>query len=219
MKEIKDKDLTSEDFMMPASYGEAEYRIKKSQFISRVWPVETEKEALARIDEMKTKHYDATHNVYAYSVKDEGAVRFSDDGEPQGTSGIPTLGVFQSEDINNFCCVVTRYFGGVQLGAGGLVRAYSRSAKMGLDAAGVQLMTLWDKISFPCEYSYYERLKSELEELGGIIEDTDFTEIVSLTILSPIKKTAKIEALIQNISSGQIKTKKIDQIFQGVRLR
>ena len=132
-----------QEYIIPSEFGEAEFVEKRSRFIGRVWPSGTEAEALARIAAMREKHCDASHNVFAYSIRN-GQTRYSDDGEPQGTSGMPVLGVFQSERMQNFCCVVTRYYGGIQLGAGGLVRAYSRTAKLALKTAGISLMRQCD---------------------------------------------------------------------------
>ena len=108
-------------YLIPGGYGEVEFIEKRSRFIGRVWPVDSETEAIAHIKETREKHWDATHNVYAYIMLEGGIMRYSDDGEPGGTSGMPTLNVFRSNDIKNVCCVVTRYFGGILLGAGGLV--------------------------------------------------------------------------------------------------
>ena len=113
----------SEDYLTPAAYGEAELIEKRSRFIGRVWPVESEAEALEHLKEIRARHWDATHNVYAYILREGGTMRYSDDGEPQGTSGMPTLTVFRAKEIQNVLCVVTRYFGGILLGTGGLVRA------------------------------------------------------------------------------------------------
>ena len=108
-----------EEYLVPTQFGEDEFYEKKSQFIGRVWPVETEEEALSKIQEMKKQHYDATHNCWAYIIRD-GAVRFSDDGEPGGTAGMPMLQVLQREGLYNIVCVVTRYFGGILFGCGRL---------------------------------------------------------------------------------------------------
>ena len=125
-------------YLMPDAFGEAELVEKRSRFLGHVWPAQSEEEARARIEEMKKQYYDARHNCWCYLIRD-GAVRYSDDGEPQGTAGQPMLNVFQAGEITNAVCVVTRYFGGVLLGAGGLVRAYSAAAKAALDAAGAPL--------------------------------------------------------------------------------
>jgi len=171
-----------DEYLIPTAFGEDEFYEKKSHFIGRVWPVETEEEALAKIQEMKKQHYDATHNCWAYIIKD-GAVRFSDDGEPGGTAGMPMLQVLQREGLYNIVCVVTRYFGGILLGAGGLVRAYTKGAKIAVDAAGKSMKRVWTVLYVPCPYSFYERVKLEVEAFGGIIRNTEFTSEVEMEIL------------------------------------
>ena len=171
-----------DEYLVPTGFGEDEFTEKKSRFIGRVWPVETEEEALACIQAMKKQHYDATHNCWAYVIKD-GPMRFSDDGEPGGTAGNPMMQVLQRENIYNVCCVVTRYFGGVLLGAGGLVRAYTKGAKIAIDAAGKSMKRVWSVLYIPCPYTYYERMKLEVAAFGGIIRDTQFTSEVELEIL------------------------------------
>ena len=131
-----------DEYLVPTAFGEDEFIEKKSRFIGRCWPVETEEEALEKIAAMKKQHYDATHNCWAYIIKD-GGMRFSDDGEPGGTAGNPMMQVLQREQIYNVVCVVTRYFGGVLLGAGGLVRAYTKGAKIAIDAAGKSMKRVW----------------------------------------------------------------------------
>ena len=171
-----------QEYLVPTGYGEAEFIEKKSRFIGRVWPVDTEEEALAKIQEMKKQHYDATHNCWAYIIKD-GPMRFSDDGEPGGTAGNPMMQVLQREQIYNVVCVVTRYFGGILLGAGGLVRAYTKGAKIAIDAAGKSMKRIWTVLYVPCPYTYYERVKLEVEAFGGIIRSTEFGAEVELEIL------------------------------------
>ena len=171
-----------QEYLVPTGYGEAEFIEKKSRFIGRAWLVETEEEALARIQEMKKQHYDATHNCWAYIIHG-GAVRFSDDGEPGGTAGMPMLQVLQREGLHNCVCVVTRYFGGVLLGAGGLVRAYTKGAKIAVDAAGKSMKRVWTVLYVPCPYTYYERVKLLVAECEGIIRTTDFGAEVELELL------------------------------------
>ena len=173
-----------EEYLVPTDFGEDEFYEKKSHFIGRLWPVETEEAALERIQQMKKQHYDATHNCWAYILKD-GAVRFSDDGEPGGTAGMPMLQVLQREGLYNCVCVVTRYFGGILLGAGGLVRAYTKGAKIAVDAAGKSLKRGWSVLYVPCPYTFYERVKLEVAAWGGIIRDTQFGAEVELEILVP----------------------------------
>ena len=147
-----------DEYLVPTQFGEDEFIEKKSRFIGRLWPVETEEAALEKIQEMKKKHYDATHNCWAYNIKD-GAVRFSDDGEPGGTAGMPMLQVLQREGLYNCVCVVTRYFGGILLGAGGLVRAYTKGAKIAVDAAGKSMKRIWTVLYVPCPYTFYSARK------------------------------------------------------------
>lgn len=173
-----------EEYLIPTGFGEDEFVEKKSRFIGRVWLVETEEEALEKIQTMKKQHYDATHNCWAYIIKD-GAVRFSDDGEPGGTAGMPMLQVLQREGLYNVVCVVTRYFGGILLGAGGLVRAYTKGAKIAVDAAGKSMKRVWTVLYVPCPYNFYERVKLEVATYGGIIRNTEFTSEVELEILMP----------------------------------
>ena len=144
--------------------------------------METEEEAISRIQEMKKQHYDASHNCWAYVIRD-GAMRFSDDGEPGGTAGNPMMQVLQRENLYNVVCVVTRYFGGVLLGAGGLVRAYTKGAKIAIDAAGKSMKRVWSVLYVPCPYTFYERVKLEIEAFGGILRDTQFGAEVELEIL------------------------------------
>ena len=171
-----------DEYLVPTGFGEDEFTEKKSRFIGRVWLVESEEEALEKIQEMKKQHYDATHNCWAYIIKD-GAMRFSDDGEPGGTAGNPMMQVLQREQLYNVVCVVTRYFGGVLLGAGGLVRAYTKGAKIAVDAAGKSMKRVWSVLYVPCPYNFYERVKLEVEAFGGIIRSTEFTSEVEMEIL------------------------------------
>ena len=171
-----------DEYLVPTDFGEDEFIEKKSRFIGRLWPVETEEAALEKIQEMKKKHYDATHNCWAYIIKD-GAVRFSDDGEPGGTAGMPMLQVLQREGLYNCVCVVTRYFGGILLGAGGLVRAYTKGAKIAVDAAGKSMKRVWTVLYVPCPYTYYERVKLLVGDCEGIIRSTEFGAEVELELL------------------------------------
>jgi len=192
-----------EEYLVPTGYGEDEFVEKKSRFIGRVWPVETEEEALAKIAEMKKQHYDATHNCWAYVLK-SGAMRFSDDGEPGGTAGNPMMMVLQKENLYNVCCVVTRYFGGTLLGAGGLVRAYTKGAKIAVDAAGKSMKRVWSVLYIPCPYTFYERVKLEVEAFEGVIRDTQFAAEVELEILVAQPKAQAFLDRILDMTSGTV---------------
>ena len=199
---------------MPTDFGEDEFTEKKSRFIGRLWPVETEEAALEKIQQMKKQHYDATHNCWAYIIRD-GAVRFSDDGEPGGTAGMPMLQVLQREGLFNCVCVVTRYFGGILLGAGGLVRAYTKGAKIAVDAAGKSMKRVWTVLYVPCPYSYYERVKLEVAAFGGIIRDTQFGAEVELEILTPQPKAQAFLDRILDMTSGTVEGMEIGQEYRA----
>lgn len=203
-----------DEYLVPSEYGEDEFIEKKSRFIGRIWPVETEEEALARIQEMKKKHYDATHNCWAYIIRD-GAVRFSDDGEPGGTAGMPMLQVLQREGLYNAVCVVTRYFGGILLGAGGLVRAYTKGAKIAVDAAGKSMKRVWTVLYVPCPYSFYERVRLEAEGFGGIVRKADFGAEVELELLFPEAKTQEFLDRLTDMTAGTVESMEIGQEYRA----
>ena len=203
-----------EEYLVPTGYGEDEFVEKKSRFIGRVWPVETEEEALAKIAEMKKQHYDATHNCWAYVLK-SGAMRFSDDGEPGGTAGNPMMQVLQKENIFNVVCVVTRYFGGTLLGAGGLVRAYTKGAKIAIDAAGKSMKRVWSVLYIPCPYTFYERVKLEAEAFGGVIRDTQFGAEVELEILVAQPQAQAFLDKILDMTSGTVEGMKTSQEYRA----
>ena len=203
-----------DEYLVPTGYGEDEFYEKKSHFIGRVWLVETEEEALARIQEMKKQHYDATHNCWAYIIRD-GAVRFSDDGEPGGTAGMPMLQVLQREGLYNCVCVVTRYFGGILLGAGGLVRAYTKGAKIAVDAAGKSMKRVWSVLYVPCPYSFYERVKLEVEAFGGMIRNTDFGAEVELEILVPQAQAQPFLDRLIDMSSANVEGMETGQEYRA----
>ena len=192
-----------DEYLVPTQFGEDEFNEKKSHFIGRVWPVETEEEALEKIQAMKKQHYDATHNCWAYIIKD-GAVRFSDDGEPGGTAGMPMLQVLQREGLYNIVCVVTRYFGGILLGAGGLVRAYTKGAKIAVDAAGKSMKRVWTVVYLPCPYPFYERVKLLIGEFGGIIRETEFGAEVELELLFPEANVEPFFVKLTDMTSGTV---------------
>ena len=203
-----------EEYLVPTQYGEDEFTEKKSRFIGRVWPVETEEEALAKIAEMKKQHYDATHNCWAYVLK-SGAMRFSDDGEPGGTAGNPMMQVLQKENLFNVVCVVTRYFGGTLLGAGGLVRAYTKGAKIAVDAAGKSMKRVWSVLYIPCPYTFYERVKLETEAFGGVIRDTQFGAEVELEILVAQPQAQAFLDKILDMTSGTVEGMETSQEYRA----
>ena len=192
-----------DEYLVPTAFGEDEFYEKKSHFIGRVWPVESEEEDLEQIKAIKKQHYYATHNCWAYIIKD-GAVRFSDDGEPGGTAGMPMLQVLQREGLYNIVCVVTRYFGGILLGAGGLVRAYTKGAKIAVDAAGKSMKRVWTVVYLPCPYTFYERVKLLIAEFGGIIRETEFGAEVELELLFPEANVEPFFEKLTDMTSGTV---------------
>ena len=203
-------------YLTPAGSGEAEFTERRSRFIGRVWLTETEDEALSHIKETRERCWDATHNVYAYSVRATGAARYTDDGEPQGTAGIPVFDVFRKGCITNFCCVVTRYFGGILLGAGGLVRAYSHAAKLALDSAGILTMRLWAVALVACPYSFLELLKLEIQRMGGIIEEIEYGADAVFHVALPFEAREKFSAAVLDLTSGKAEALFIEERFMGL---
>ena len=206
------------EYFIPAASGEASYVEKRSEFLGHVRMVETEEEAKAFIADMKKKYYDARHNCWCYIIKD-GAVRYSDDGEPQGTAGIPMLEVFKREGIENVVCVVTRYFGGVLLGTGGLLRAYTKSAKDALDAAGVAVVRRWVKMDIPCTYSLAEKLKLECAAFDGVLQDTLYGADVTLKVLIPEERAEEFSLRITDVTAGACKALACGEEFMPVRIK
>ena len=205
------------EYYIPTGPSETEFTEKRSRFIGHVWRVESEEEARARIEEMKKQHYDARHNCWCYIIKD-GPVRYSDDGEPQGTAGQPMLNVFQREEVTNVCCVVTRYFGGILLGAGGLVRAYTQSAKDALDAAGRSVVRRWVAMEVPCTYAQFEGMRREVTAFGGAVENVDYGADVVLSALLPEERAAEFSAHVLDISAGTVEVLEAGEQFKDVPL-
>ena len=203
----------SETYFVPCAEAESEFTEKRSRFIGRVQRVETEAEARAYIETIKKQHYDARHNCWCYIIHEGGVVRYGDDGEPQGTAGQPMLNVFQREGVENVVCVVTRYFGGVLLGAGGLTRAYSKSAKDALDAAGKARMTLWTRRRVSVPYPLFERLTRLVDSMGGVVEGSDYGADVAVTLRLPQEQDAAFDAALNELSNGGISPEMLGTVF------
>lgn len=206
------------EFFIPAARGEAEFAEKRSRFLGHVLPVENEDEARAFIALMKKEYYDARHNCWCYIIRG-GAERYSDDGEPQGTAGIPMLEVLRREGITNAVCVVTRYFGGVLLGAGGLLRAYTRAAKDALDAAGISVVRPWVEADVPCSYAMAERLKAELASAGAVIADTVYDAAVTIRVLVPQADAQALAERIFDVSGGTVSMASTGETHKAVQIK
>ena len=203
------------EYRIPASPGESELTEKRSRFLGHVRMVESEEEAKAFIAEMKRKYYDARHNCWCYAIR-EGAERYSDDGEPQGSAGIPMLEVLRRRGVTNAVCVVTRYFGGVLLGTGGLLRAYTQSAADALDAAGVAVVRAWTEAEARCSYAQAERMKTEAAALGAVTEDVVYGADVTLKLLIPREKTEAVKARLFDASAGSVRLAVTGGSFRAV---
>lgn len=181
-----------------------EFVERKSRFMGFIKPVTTEEEALAFIREKQKKYWDATHNVYAYVLDGGNLCRFSDDGEPQGTAGIPVLDVLRKEGLVDCVVVVTRYFGGILLGAGGLVRAYSHGAKIAVDAGGVVEMRKCLLGEIVCDYAQYGMIPAILADHGATLTDTQFGEAVTVCFSIPREGRGSLEAAVIDRSNGRL---------------
>ncbi len=184
-------------------FGMDEIIIEKSTFIGYAKPIKTEEEAIEFINEIKKKHKDATHNVWAYTVgKSMNIQRYSDDGEPQGTAGIPTLEVIKKEDLRDVVVVVTRYFGGIKLGAGGLVRAYTKGAKIGLEAAKIIEKVIYQEIKIKIDYNQLGKVQNEIMNMGYFIKDTIYEDNVEIIVYSRKNEIDNLIEKITNITSA-----------------
>lgn len=191
-------------FRVPFQAADSEFVEKRSRFISHIWPVETEEQAQQCIKDMKAKYYDARHNCWCYRIGPTTA-RYSDDGEPQGTAGQPMLKVLEREEVTNVCCVVTRYFGGILLGAGGLTRAYGKSARDALAAAGVAAMGRWTAARCTCPYPLLERVKLEAQATGGTVDGIDYGAEVTLNLSLPEDAPKRLQDRLTELSAGRLR--------------
>ena len=192
--------------------AEDEFIERKSRFIGFIAPVETEQQALDFINEIKQKHRDATHNTYAYLLKN-GIKRYSDDGEPQGTAGVPMLDCIEKEGLTDVAFVVTRYFGGILLGAGGLVRAYSHGAKIAVDAAQRKLMTTCVLLNMDLDYSFYGKINYILPNYICRVESTDFGVTVNLKVLFKADQCERFIKEVTELSAALVVPQKIEERF------
>ena len=197
-----------------ARLGTAEYEDKKSRFLSHVRSVESEHDAKAFIEEIRKKYPDATHHVYAYILREGNILRWSDDGEPGGTSGQPTLSVLQGAGLTDVCCVTARYFGGTLLGSGGLVRAYSSAARMAVAEAGTARMTPWRKGTFACSYAQFERLRRLLEDRGARVEETSFGADVEIIFSAPENQCEAVGDAVRNATAGELQVRYGESVFR-----
>lgn len=206
MKEYKTVEFESKD----------EFVEKKSRFIGYVKPVKTQEEATNFINSIKSKHWDATHNVSAFVLRENNIQRSSDDGEPSGTAGVPTLDVLLKENLVDVCVVVTRYFGGTLLGAGGLIRAYSHSSKIAVEAGHIITMAPCKVLSVSVDYSFYDRLNILLCEFNANIENSEFTDNVTVIFSVRENTVPFLQDKLTQLSNGKYILKEIGEKFAKV---
>ncbi len=192
-----------------AKRARAEIEEKRSVFIGTAAPVATEEEARAFIEEVKKEFYDARHNVFAYLLTEGQISRFTDDGEPKGSAGIPTLNVLKMSGAVDLAVVVTRYFGGILLGTGGLVRAYSAAAKAALDAAGFAVMKIYSVMEIKCSYSEYQVISSKLSKAGAVEDSSDFGADVTMTVSALKENEEALSYLVTQLTNGKVAVKTV----------
>ena len=181
----------------------AEFTEKRSRFIGYAKPVSTAEEAVGFIEKIRSKHWDAKHNVYAYVLRESNTKRYSDDGEPQGTAGVPVLDVIEKSGVTDCVVVATRYFGGILLGGGGLVRAYSHAASIALEAAQIVSMRPFCVLKTECDYNFYGKLSSMIPEFAGSVENAEFTDKVSVSFLIPKENVSRFSSKLTDEGRGK----------------
>ena len=207
------------DYFVPfADFGEDKFEEKRSKFTGRLWHVETAEDAVAKIKEMREKYWDATHNCYAYILREGNVMRYSDDGEPQGTAGIPMLEVFRRAGVTNVVCVVTRYFGGVLLGTGGLLRAYTAAAADALADAGISEVRRWLACEVSTPYALYEPVRAAVAALGGVVQETQYAAAVTVCALLPEEAGEAFAAQVRDLTAGRCAVRPVGETERAVPL-
>ncbi len=193
-----------DEYITLTERAEAENSVKHSMFIAVAIPAETESEALALIAEQKNLHPTANHHVYAYRLREGNRVRYSDDGEPAKTAGLPVLSMLEGRGIVDAAVVVTRYFGGTLLGTGGLVRAYGDSARLAIEMAGIRQCVLCSKLKITVEYSMYEKMCHTIAAQGGTVTDCIYDDKTTLTVTIPTTEEQGLQSEILRVANGRI---------------
>lgn len=196
------------------NYGESELIIQKSRFIAHIARTETEEAAQAFIGEIKKKHKDATHNCSAYLIGEQDQIqKANDDGEPSGTAGVPILEVLKKRNLKDTTVVVTRYFGGIKLGAGGLIRAYGKSTSEGLNSVGIIERTLMNLLSISIDYTLLGKLENELRSSIYQIKDIEYVENVKVHVFVVLNQVDTFKAWITDLTNGQGTIKEEDTLY------
>lgn len=202
------------DYITATGEASASFVEKKSEFIGYAAPVSNQEEALSFISGIREKNRKASHNAYAYVLRAGNGSGYSDDGEPQGTAGIPALNAIKKRELTDVCVVVTRYFGGILLGTGGLARAYSHAAAIALDAAGVSLMCECYPLRVAVDYGLYGRITPSLPEFEVIIKNSDFGAEVVLELLVKARFAERFEQKLADLTGGKAGIVKGDKKYE-----
>lgn len=207
----------AQDLLYTSVAGDATAEIteKKSRFIAHIRHVETEDEATEFIDKIRKAHYSARHNVYAY-ILSSGIKKYTDDGEPSKTAGLPILEMLEKQGITDVVCVVTRYFGGTLLGTGGLVRAYTEAAKLGVEEAGVVTMNSCDLLELSVPYPSLGSVEYILKNTGAVCEDKNYAESITLIVSVECSKTEALLNCIKNDFSNTVKVHMKGQVYRKI---
>ncbi|HIX83019.1 MAG TPA: YigZ family protein [Candidatus Megamonas gallistercoris] len=198
-------------------YSQTEWEVQKSRFISYVNHVENETQAQDFVNQIRKKHFDATHNCYAYIIGEHSDTQKSnDDGEPSGTAGVPILEVLKKNELSDVVVVVTRYFGGIKLGAGGLIRAYGKSATLGLEASVIVKKSVFNCYNLSMDYDLLGTLENYLHQKEIRIKDKNYTDKVDITILLPQNDSENTLKDITNLSAARCKITKLDTVYLNI---
>ncbi len=202
------------NYLTISENAKASFIEKRSEFIGYISPVKTNDEAVAFINSIKAEHRKAKHNVYAYILREDNISRYSDDGEPQGTAGVPVLDVLKKRGLTDVCVVVTRYFGGILLGGGGLVRAYSHAASLACDAAHIMDMCLCHRLKITADYGMYGKISYLLPNYDTITVDSDFGSDVTLEILVLSEKLDALKKELTEVTNGTAEIEDMGELFE-----
>lgn len=204
-----------ESYLTVKAEASSEIVVKKSRFIASVKPLSTEDDAIAFVNEIRQKYRDARHNVYAYIISENNITRYSDDKEPSKTAGFPILDSMQKEGLTDIAIVVTRYFGGILLGTGGLVHAYTAAAKAGIDAAQRTKMTLCRKITLGCDYSLWGKIQNIVSDFLCKSEPPVFSDAVSAAFVIPVFSVENFVKTITEETNASVDIKVGEECYFG----
>jgi uncharacterized YigZ family protein len=204
-----------ESYKTVARQGKEEFTEKKSVFIGHIKPIETQEQALEFINEIKQEYKGATHNCHAYVNKEGNIVRFSDDGEPQGTAGMPILEVIKRENLTGVVIVVTRFFGGILLGAGGLVRAYAKAAKIAIDSVGIAVFSQFSQFRITIDYTIYNKIQHDFEKYRVRCKEVSFEGNISMTLVIKKDRLEEYKKYLQDISGGKLEITQLQTIYDN----